>query len=127
MTPNRATVTSAGPLADREPDRSWVDAWAEALHVLELDVGRCEDLLRVVHAGSEPPTDLMLGAWAPPADLGPLPQSLEERARTVLARQLDVAGALAAAAARSRRQMALVERLDTGAAPARPIYVDAVF
>jgi hypothetical protein len=127
MTPNRAPATPAGPLAGTEPDRSWVDAWAEALHVLELDVSRCEDLLRAVHAGSEPPADPVLGAWAPPADLGPLPDSLEERARTVLARQLDVAAALTAAAAQSRQQMALVGRLDIGVAPARPMYVDAVF
>jgi hypothetical protein len=52
---------------------------------------------------------------------------MAERARTVLARQLDVAQALAQAAAQSRQQLAFADKVQTGRSPARPVFVDAAF
>jgi hypothetical protein len=55
-----------------------------------------------------------------------LPESLEERARIVLARQLEVAERLATAAVHSRQQLAFARRADV-TPPARPLFVDAAF
>jgi hypothetical protein len=108
------------------PDRDWTRAWTDALTVLEMDVAACERLLHAVHAGADlPEADGTLGSWVPPTDLGPLPESMEERARTVLARQLEVAQALASAASESRQQMAFADKVQTGRSPARPVFVDA--
>jgi hypothetical protein len=93
----------------------WQRAWVRALDDVELGVQEAERLL-----GS------LSGAWAPPTGLGPLPESLEERARIVLARQLEVAERLAAAAVLSRQQLAFARRADV-TAPARPLFVDAAF
>jgi hypothetical protein len=49
---------------------------------------------------------------------------MEERARTVLARQLQVAERLAAAAVSSRQQLAFARRADVSP-PSRPLFVDA--
>lgn len=120
-------MTTLSPAA---PD--WTQAWTEALMVLELDVVACERLLDAVHGGADlPPSygplDGSLGAWAPPENIGPLPESMQERARSVLARQLDVAQQLAQAASQSRQQLAFADRVQTGRSPARPVFVDAAF
>jgi hypothetical protein len=108
------------------PARDWTQAWTDALTVLEMDVDACERLLHAVHAGADlPDADGTLGSWVPPADLGPLPESMQERARTVLARQLEVGEALALAASRSRQQIAFADKVQTGRSPARPVFVDA--
>jgi hypothetical protein len=117
-------------IARAQPD--WTQVWTDALTGLEMDVVACERLLDAVHAGADlPPSystaDGSLGSWVPPTDLGPLPESLEERARTVLARQLEVAEALAQAASQSRQQMLFAGKVQTGRAPARPVFVDAAF
>jgi hypothetical protein len=113
-------------LLTREQD--WTQAWTDALTVLEMDVAACERLLHAVHAGAElPEADGSLGSWVPPTDLGPLPETMQERARTVLARQLEVSEALALAATRSRQQMAFADKVQTGRAPARPVFVDVAF
>jgi hypothetical protein len=107
-------------------EQDWTRAWADALSALELDVAACERLLHAVHAGADlPDADGTLGAWVPPADLGPLPESMQERARTVLDRQLAVAQELAIAASQSRQQIAFADKVQTGRSPARPIFVDA--
>jgi hypothetical protein len=111
------------------PD-GWQAAWAGALDEVELGVEQAEELLSRLHAGRsvDPHESLssLHGAWAPPTGLGPLPESMEERARTVLARQLEVGERLAAAAVQSRQQLAFTRRADV-TAPARPLYVDAAF
>jgi hypothetical protein len=107
-------------------ERDWTQAWTDALTVLEMDVAACERLLHAVHAGAElAEADGTLGSWEPPADIGPLPETMAERARTVLARQLSVAQELATAASQSRQQMAFADKVQTGRAPARPVFVDA--
>jgi hypothetical protein len=116
----------------RAAEQSWERAWADALTVLELDVAACERLLHAVHTGAElppayGPVDGSLGSWVPPTGLGSLPETLQERARTVLARQLEVAQALSEAALQSRQQLAFADRVETGRAPARPVFVDAAF
>jgi hypothetical protein len=114
---------SAGPL--QRPD--WQDAWVRALDDAELDVADAEQLLAAVHAGGSADAGAALtGAWAPPTCLGPLPETLEERARIVLARQLAVAERLAAAAVQSRQQLAFARGADV-TAPSRPLFVDAAF
>jgi hypothetical protein len=106
----------------------WTQAWTDALTVLELDVASCERLLHAVHAGTQlPDADGTLGSWVPPTNIGPLPETLQERARTVLARQFEVAEALAAAATRSRQQIAFADKVQTGRSPTRPVFVDAAF
>jgi hypothetical protein len=117
-------------VSSREPDDSpWEAAWAQALGALESDVAASEQLLRALHSEAAMPlADGSLGSWVPPVDLGPLPETMEERARTVRARQLEVATALAVAAQHSRRQLAFAGRVETGTGrPARPLYVDAAF
>jgi hypothetical protein len=52
---------------------------------------------------------------------------MAERARVVLARQLEVAEVLALAASQSRQQLALADKVQTGRSPARPVFVDAAF
>jgi hypothetical protein len=107
-------------------ERDWTRAWTDALTVLEMDVTACERLLDAVHAGAElAEADGTLGSWAAPAEIGPLPESMQERARTILARQLEVAQALAVAASQSRQQIAFADKVQTGRAPARPVFVDA--
>ena len=109
-------------------EQDWTRAWTDALSALEIDVAACERLLHAVHAGTElPDADGTLGSWVPPTDIGPLPQTMVERAHTVLARQLEVAQALAQAASQSRRQLAFADRVQTGRRPARPVFVDAAF
>jgi hypothetical protein len=108
---------------------TWQDAWVHALEDVELGVEEAERLLASLHpdapdAVASHPS--LTGAWAPPAGLGPLPESLEERARIVLARQFQVAERLAAAAVHSRQQLAFARRADV-TAPARPLFVDAAF
>jgi hypothetical protein len=115
-----------------ELEQDWTQVWTDALTVLELDVAACERLLHAVHTGAElPPSystaDGSLGSWVPPTNIGPLPETLQERARTVLARQLEVAEALASATTRSRQQLRFADKVQTGRSPARPVYVDAAF
>jgi hypothetical protein len=117
-------MTVTWPAAERD----WTQAWTDALTVLEMDVAACERLLDAVHAGANlPEADGRLGSWLPPTDLGPLPETMAERARTVLARQLEVAHQLATAAAQSRQQLDFADKVQTGRSPARPVFVDAAF
>jgi hypothetical protein len=97
----------------------WDTAWAGALDEMEIAVREAQALLTDAHR----PAPVAGAAWTPPAGIGPLPASLEERARAVLERQLAVAEALAAAMVRSRRQLRALATL--APAPAHPpVYVD---
>lgn len=97
---------------------SWVVAWEAALTALEIDVGVAERMLVLDHIADEPPLP-----WAPPAGLGPLPSGLEDRARALLARQIETARRLAEAAELSRRHSRAVQAMrHTG--PSVPVYLD---
>ena len=101
---------------------AWPDAWEQALDELELDVAAAERLLAAAHGAG-----VMLApvrTWRPPVMLGPLPASLEERARTLRDRQLEVARAVSEAAVRSRRQLAATRAVLGTVAERRPVYVD---
>lgn len=97
----------------------WDTAWASALDEMEIAVREAEALLTDAHR----PAPVACAAWTPPAGIGPLPASLEERARAVLERQLAVAQALATAMVRSRRQLRALATL--APVPVHPpVYVD---
>ena len=100
------------------PDRGWDAAWVAALDELELAVGEAEQMLADAHAVVTPSP-----AWRPPSGLGPLPASLEARARAILGRQLLVAEQLSAAAIRSRRQLRIHEAM-VPAVTHPPVYLD---
>lgn len=97
---------------------SWHAAWVAALDELELAVDDAERMLTGAHALAD-----RAPAWRPPAGIGPMPASLETRARAVLGRQLVVAEALSAAAIRSRRQLRIHEQM-VPSVPHPPVYVD---
>src|SRR3954467_9409640 len=98
---------SAGSLAGTattgpsDADVAWIVAWSNALDELELDVDKADQLLRTAHKTSAPEV-AVASAWRPPHDLGPLPASLEVRARALLVRQLETARLVGEAAVVSR-------------------------
>ncbi len=103
-------------------DDAFHACWDRALADLELEVEHAEELLRVAHLPA--PQDVAeRAAWQPPGALGPLPASLEDRARALHARQLDVARRLAEQAAASRRHIAAADAL-RARPQATPVYVD---
>lgn len=97
----------------------WVDAWSRALGDLEMDVVEAESMLAVDRVFEEKARD----PWTPPADLGPLPAHLAERARTLLARQLYISRELASAARNSRRHDRAISHLQVSS-PVPPVYLD---
>ncbi|HZL02147.1 MAG TPA: hypothetical protein VFC48_03375 [Cellulomonas sp.] len=99
----------------------WVDAWHEALTVLELDVAQAEAQLAVAHTSAPVLTAPRL--WAPPVGLGPLPASLQTRAEALLDRQISVGRRIAEAANLSRRQAVAAEGMRSRP-PAVPVYID---
>lgn len=100
----------------------WEAEWAAALDALELDVTRAEELLAAPSA--EEYADADAARWFPPT-LGPLPEHLAVRARSLLQRQLDASRSLSLAATATGRQLALLDRMEPGRGPRRPVYVDA--
>ncbi|GAB3596315.1 hypothetical protein GCM10027446_22970 [Angustibacter peucedani] len=106
-------------------EAAWRVAWEDALTALELDVDSVERMLASLHDGRgelvEP-----TGSWTPPV-VGPLPESLRERAQLVLARQLRVMEDVAHAAVRSRQHLEVQRRMRPDDATSRPLFVDAAF
>ncbi|HEY0118555.1 MAG TPA: hypothetical protein VGC04_07240 [Cellulomonas sp.] len=100
-----------------DSDTGWEAAWVAALDELEIAVDEAQRLLVDAHHVTSPQP------WRPPVGLGPLPASLETRARALLARQLATAENLAAAAARSRRQLRALSAMRPYVAHP-PVYVD---
>lgn len=91
---------------------TWQAAWQAALDRLESDVARAE-------ATQEVPT------WQPPADLGPLPDSMRPRAEVILARQQLVMARLQRELGEAARQRAMVVSVGQACSPVRPaLYVD---
>ena len=62
--------------------------------------------------------------WVAPTGLGPLPESLIERARQVNLRQLEVARQIVLALGATRRESDLDHRLSPNGQHATPLYVD---
>lgn len=97
----------------------WQNAWSTALASLEMDVAEAESMLALDRVFDEVARD----PWTPPANLGPLPAHLVERARTLLARQLSVSKELASAARNSRKHDRALTHLQA-ATPSPPVYLD---
>ena len=97
---------------------TWATAWGDALDALEIDLVLAEQMLTLDRIAADPPQ-----RWAPPANLGPLPATLLDRARALLDRQLEVSRRLSEAAAMSRRQLNAAAALRTRA-EAVPVYLD---
>jgi hypothetical protein len=99
----------------------WHQAWAAALDELEADVAQVEALLVEDHRVRDLP---VADPWAPPQDLGPLPLDLRPRADAILSRQIAATQAIAVALTTGRRQAEMLSRVESGAVPRRPAYVD---
>ena len=112
------------PVDQVDPERSWRAEWEAALTQLDLDLDAAEALLAATRGGSDVEAVAALGSWTPPAGIGRLPESLQERAQAVLARQLRVIEDVAHAAVRSRQQLEVSRRM-APAQPATPLFVDA--
>jgi hypothetical protein len=99
----------------------WRDAWTAALDELDLEVGATETMLADARRMAEtPPSDL----WQPPTDLGALPLELKPRADEILTRQLAAAQEIARRLTSTRAQQVMTNRIETGEAAKRPVYVD---
>lgn len=114
------TAATGGPPAD--DDVAWVAAWADALDALELDVDTADELLRTAHLTSVHDV-AVASAWHPRSDLGPLPASLEVRARALLDRQLETSRRMGLAMVVSRRQLAATRALSLRS-PEAAVYFD---
>ena len=99
----------------------WHQAWTAALDELDADVAQVEALLVDDHLVRGLPVS---DPWSPPQGLGPLPLDLRPRADGILRRQIAATQAIATALTAGRRQAELLSRVETGAAPPRPAYVD---
>ena len=112
---------SAGSATALATPVDWTAAWAEALDRLELDVEETERLL----IGSSPSSaQTQASRWVAPTDLGPLPESLQERAIRVHARQIETGRRLALALGATRRESDLAHRLSQAGLHHSPLYVD---
>lgn len=97
--------------------------WEIALDRVELDVMRAErDLAR----SGELPVDLRIDRWDVPANYGPLPVALRERAEQILIRQQACLRTMAERLGAVGRQQAVVEAVDaaTSTSSNSPIYVE---
>ncbi|WP_433050910.1 hypothetical protein [Dactylosporangium sp. CS-033363] len=101
----------------------WTAAWTAALADMELEADAVEQMLRhrdlLEQAGER-------AAFVPPSDIGPLPLELTDRARLLVARQLDLSRELSVAIAGNRQQARLVNRTrrEGGGGGAPPVYFD---
>ncbi len=102
----------------------WSAAWKDALDRLELDVQETERLLAGQTTSAAQEALAQAARWVPPTDLGPLPESLRERAIRVHARQIETAHRLALALSATRRESALAQRLSADGPHRAPLYVD---
>jgi hypothetical protein len=96
-------------------------AWTAALDELELDVARAEAMLTDAHRYAEyAPADI----WKAPTELGALPLELRPRADEILTRQLKAAEEIARRMVATKQQMMMTQRVETGEAVKRPVYLD---
>ena len=108
---------------DKDERRRPMD-WQHVLSELEGDVQAAEDTLARGRAEEIAAWGRRAEDWAPPADLGTIPDDLRERAARLLQHQLAVAEALIERITRSQRQRDLAARMSHG--PDRPVpsYID---
>lgn len=106
------------------------DGWESVLAGLEADLAASERLLagppQGEHdAGGPAPAGLAPAVvrWAPPANLGPLPETLSARARALEAAQRDLAAKLAAARSSAAGHLAALRAVPTARQDA-PVYLD---
>jgi hypothetical protein len=106
------------------PDGSWDAAWSAALDAMELEADDVARMLR--HRDLLEAADAAAPAFAPPPGLGPLPLELQERARRLVQRQLDLSRELSIAIAGNRQQARLVSRLhrEGGTGQPPPVFLD---
>lgn len=95
----------------------WTTAWEDALTALELDVEATERVLDHDHVPAPP------DPWAPPTGLGPLPAELADRARALLARQVELSRRVAEAAILARKHGQAAQAMRS-VPPAVPVYLD---
>lgn len=95
-----------------------VETWARALDALEAQIL----LGRQLTEGRSPAVP---EPWSTPADLGPLPAELLDRAGEVHAQQQALLAELPDFIARVRRQLSVTKRVsDATASGRRPVYID---
>jgi hypothetical protein len=117
-------TTDAAPCPPSQPAAEvddWTAAWVAALDRLELDVDDTERLLSGISISV---AESQEQRWSAPTGFGPLPESLNERAMQINARQIEVARRIALALAATRRESDLAHRLSPGGPDAPPVYVD---
>lgn len=95
------------------------------LAALEEGVAACGRLLGQHDGGRPAPTGLppAVVRWAPPAGLGPLPESLAERARVLEAAQQDLAARLAEARSTVATHLGALRAVPSARRDA-PVYLD---
>ncbi|GAA2579561.1 hypothetical protein GCM10010399_06640 [Dactylosporangium fulvum] len=102
-------------------DGHWDSAWSSALDAMELEADEVEQMLRHRELLERLPAD---AATFTPPDLGPLPLALEDRARRLMQRQLDLSRELSIAVAGNRQQARLVSRLHREVDQSIPVFLD---
>ncbi|GGM60913.1 hypothetical protein ACFFX1_28200 [Dactylosporangium sucinum] len=100
----------------------WDAAWSAALDAMELEADEVERMLRHRDMPERLPAEAP--GFTPPPGIGPLPAALEERARRLVQRQLDLSRELSIAIAGNRQQARLVARLHREADQSVPVYLD---
>ncbi|NAZ81468.1 hypothetical protein GTR02_06520 [Kineococcus sp. R8] len=114
--PDHARAAPRPPVQD-----PWRDMWSAALGRVELDVDAAETLLQRLHE-EDLPAPLALPSWSVPSLPGPMPVDFTDRARRLLARQVDVSERLAAAMVQARSQTNALRKFHRP--EARPVFVD---
>ena len=85
--------------------------WEETLADLEATVDRAVEVAKVDGLDDVEQLLDLDASWVPPADLGPLPAHLRERATLLLSRQLEVAEGLVKQITLSKQQRDVAARL----------------
>jgi len=100
--------------------------WPGVLEELEGDVVEAEATLARDRAEEIAAWGRRSNDWIPPANLGPLPEDLRERAARLLQHQLAVAERLAERITKSQRQREVAARMSYR--PSRPVaaFIDEV-
>lgn len=95
------------------------EAWQVTLDRLELDVMRTE---RALASDGDVRTD----QWDVPADHGPIPEDLRQRAQDIAARQQVLLEQISTRLGQTLRQQAVTDQISRSSTrnPQQPVYVD---